>query len=1222
MKPAPAALPRAARRRRPILKWTLAVLLGVLALCAAALLLVPRLLELPAIRAQLERELSSVVHGQLAWDSLDLHAIPAVHAVLRNARFAVPGVASGNAESIELRMRLLPLLAGDVQIQQVRIVRPRVRAVLAARQAAAGPPRAPLEAYRAAMQPVSDAIRRFAPDMRLSVEDAVVQLVIPSFPELGELRLSADGQADARGFALTANARGNLWQRLALRVKVAHADLQAQAELDAAVLAPQPLLDHLLPSAHGVAVPQANAQLTFATDGRTQLDAQARLDVPVFTFTRNGADLELRGAQAQGKVAARGEEIELVLDGLRLGGLVPLASGHARWHLQDRREAEAVLDVPAVDLPRLRTLAMALAGDEAVVRDWIARIRSGNAAEVHVSARAPALASLLDPAHLGVSGRIEGGALLVPVLEQEVQDIGGRVQWDDGTVLATAVTARLGGARVAAGSVSYDLRERSLRIDTAYDLDTAQALEVARRLAPPASHRSLDVVSATSGRARGQLAVAVDQRSWKIDVGVAQSDAVLDLRDLPLPLALSSGRTTVTAREVSIREASGALGNSRFRGVDARIRTTAPLRVESAQGRATLALAELLRWARSQPTLAETLRPLQAVSGTAEVTVNELAGQPDTLQFDLTLVPHEVRARLTELPEPLGLDGGAVHVTPRSVRADNVRAALLDARARVSANVADLRADQPVIEASVAEGQAGEQILAWIWHRFDLPERVHPKPFTALSASKLRWNGNGVEVQAQAQSSGGAALAADTAWRTGMLDVRRLHIRDAQSDATLGFAMRGRFLDLRFEGVLTGRSHASLYRSVRGEHPGRVSGTFAATVDRDQPGRFRAQGQLAGRDLHLEELLGYPLVIERIDLDGDGPTLHVQVAEFDYAGQKATLRGQVQRRETGPVIDAQLETPGVLVDALLPPDAERAAGEPKSTPEALRIWPLPVQGQIAVRAAFVQYRGDRVEPVKGVLTLEAGRARLKLTQAALCGIAFPLTAEFTPEGVSADARLAARGQQLEDTARCLSEQRVLLSGQFDLDAQLSSYGKVHELLDHLAGDIDLRAHDGKVMKFALLGNILALKNIRTLIKGGVDLGQQGFDYRTLRLRARIGDGMLELQEGALDSPAVGIAATGSVRLADYDSALTVLVAPFSTLDRLVRRLPVVGYVVGGSLTSVPVSVTGDIRSPTVLPLDPRALTGELFGIFERTLNLPRRLLQPLQAAPPGAAPTR
>ena len=68
-----------------------------------------------------------------------------------------------------------------------------------------------------------------------------------------------------------------------------------------------------------------------------------------------------------------------------------------------------------------------------------------------------------------------------------------------------------------------------------------------------------------------------------------------------------------------------------------------------------------------------------------------------------------------------------------------------------------------------------------------------------------------------------------------------------------------------------------------------------------------------------------------------------------------------------------------------------------------------------------------------------------------------------------------------------------------------------------------------------------------------------------------------------------------------------MVAPFALANEVVRKLPLLGYVVGGTLTSLPVSVSGDIRDPLVVPLGPGAITSELLGIVNRTLTLPKKL---------------
>jgi hypothetical protein len=150
---------------------------------------------------------------------------------------------------------------------------------------------------------------------------------------------------------------------------------------------------------------------------------------------------------------------------------------------------------------------------------------------------------------------------------------------------------------------------------------------------------------------------------------------------------------------------------------------------------------------------------------------------------------------------------------------------------------------------------------------------------------------------------------------------------------------------------------------------------------------------------------------------------------------------------------------------------------------------------------------------------------------------------------------------------------------------------------------------------ALLGNILSLKSVNDVLKGDVGLREHGFEYRTIVLGAKIKEGQVTVEQAALDSPALGLAATGTVTLENYDSRLTVLVAPFGKLDRMVRNTPVLGYVIGGAFTSIPVAVTGDIRKPLVAPLGPRAVGSEVMGVFERTFKLPGKVIEPLSTKP-------
>jgi len=250
------------------------------------------------------------------------------------------------------------------------------------------------------------------------------------------------------------------------------------------------------------------------------------------------------------------------------------------------------------------------------------------------------------------------------------------------------------------------------------------------------------------------------------------------------------------------------------------------------------------------------------------------------------------------------------------------------------------------------------------------------------------------------------------------------------------------------------------------------------------------------------------------------------------------------------------------------------------------------------------------------VTLEPERARLDLHEARLCGIAYPLSISATPDDMNMSLHITAHKQDLDTAAHCLSEERLLLTGEFDLHADLSTRGERSDWLRNLRGPVQLEARDGRVMKFALLANILALKNIADVLRrNGTQLDERGFAYRRLIVNGQVGENTFTVNQSAFDSDALGLVATGKVGLLDREARLTVLVAPFGRVDRLVRKLPIIGYVLGGTLTSIPVQVTGDFRDPLVVPLGVAAVTSELAGIFERTLKLPAKILAPVTTIP-------
>jgi hypothetical protein len=1226
-----------------LLRYTLITAATIAAVFAAVLLGGPLLLDLPWVHEQVERKVSEAANGHITWDALQLRLLPSPHAVLRGVHLDLPGTAKVDLQRADASLRWSSLLQGRLEIASVTLAHGALELNLpaatgkqaTATQAAA--PADPISAYRAAVGPLVKIVRQFAPDSTWTIEIGRVAVQAAGFPQLELRDLTARARTGLKGFELDLAAASNFWSKLHLTARLEFADLSGHAELQVSEIKPQPWLDRLRADPRlGITLQSADVGIIARSDAKTSIQADVILGVPTLQIARKQRQLEIAGILAKATVVARVQDTQIDVTELRLGAVLPAASAALKIDADGQRPQVSV-DIPALNLTALRDAALTLAGDEPAVAAYAPRIRAGEVTQLHFGTQADTWADLFTVQRIQATLTLTGGAVLLPRIEQLASSISARVEFADATLHVASAMAELGGSKVADGDVRYVLKDGSVTAGLAFDIQVPQAVALTRKLLaevqrparlPKTQPVPLRDLQSASGSVKGRARIASAQRNWNVTTEVDKSDAHFRVAQLPWPVALRSLRVSATPRQITITSLGGALGRSMVDAAAAQIALGSDPKVIGASGHLTLALDELYPWLRSQKSLAGTLRDLTTVSGIAAVTLHRLAGRikrPAEMQYDLTIEPRQVGVRYEDLPAPVNVSGGAIRIDARTLKIDRLGVSLLDARTTLSATIDEYRGRQMQVIASAADGSLGPQITQWAWTRTGAPPRFEPRTPIQFAAPRVSWGpGRKLDAQMTAQFDGGQRLAAELFWKPDALDVRRLVIKDRLSNATLALALKDRLLQTGFSGMLDIRSVAALFKQP-GEYSGSVDGDLRFDLDLQHVGRTRAEGKLSGRAVDLNWLLAKPVTVDRIELDADGTTLHVREAVVNWAQQLFKISGEAKRTNRGAIVNAKIDSPGVLVNALLPPAGAAPAEPPAKAQQSetgqasellTRLWPLPVTGKIELHSDFIQHGNFRVQPVSATVLLEDERARIDLHEAKLCGISFPLTVIAVPQGVTASAHLVAQGQQLEATSRCLSGQNVLITGAFDARADLTTSGKLSEFQRNLKGTMHFRSHDGRIRKMSLVANILAVLSVTDLFeKGGPQLDSSGFTYRTIVADAHFDAGKVFIDEGALDSNALGLAVTGSISLEDRQTDLTILVAPFSRIDRLVRAIPIVGYLLGGVLTTVPVRASGDIYDPLIVPLSPTAITSELTGIFTRTLKLPGKLLSPFDARP-------
>jgi len=1107
-------------RVRKVLRWTLAVWLGLIILFVAAIVIAERLLDSPKVRTDLTAKLSALVQGKVTWDALEVRVLPVPHAVLRNAYLSIPDVVTVSVAETDVTLRWLPLLRGSVELDAVIVRSPNVDIWIAKSAApeAQKTDKNPLEAYRSAMRPVLDIVSRFAPDTTLAIDEGRVALHILQLPPFEAANIDLNIVTDAKGITVDATATGAYWERVALDGRIEFADTRALVKMDVAGLKAQPILEGVLADIRqALVLSSIGAKLEARTDGLTGINVSLDLDLPRAELQRLEKKFNVVEIRLGGSIKFAEDDIEIGLDKIHLGELLP--AGRLNLNLLGTTHAPQLdVAIDELNLTRLREAALALAGDQPVVQEYIARISGGQLTDLKLTSQADSFAELFSLPRLHGRLQIAGGAMLVPTLELEATEIAARVELKDSAI--------------------------------------------------------------------------------------------------------------------SVSDTSGRIGASRIRQAGTKIVLVEPMRLEATHGAATLVLHDLLPGLRLHEPLSQVLRAVPPMTGIAAVTIRDLAlrfDRPNKVSYDLTVKPQRVRAQTNELPEPISVDGGNVRVTSRSIRADRVGIEVLKSRATVSVEVTDFQNGQPLVKASVADGVVGREAIDWIWRRAAIPPKLAPATPLRFSARQINWREGGLDIAAEAQFDKGPSIGVDFSTQGKTFTLRRATVKDSDSDAIISFAAHESSMEFDFTGKLATRTVAAMLAGTQQEFAGRVAGAIHLTFDSQRPQRTVVRGKLTGERINLANALPMPLQLERFDLEGDGTVLHIRELSADWAGQKATLRGDVTRQNDEFAIKAELDTSGIVIDALLNAPSKPTAGPPTTRPTAADapsadrtavnrdtssgLWSLPIKGTLAMRAGYVEYKRRRVENIQAVAALENDAAALNVSEAFLCGIGIPLSIRVVPKEFDATMRLAAKNTSLDNLATCLGNEHFSITGNFDINAALSAKGAMdnigQSIVRNASGTIEVAARDGQIRKLALLGNIMAMKSVSDLAKGDVKFGSDGFAYRKLDVLGKIASGKFTLEAASLDSPGLGLAATGTISLENYDSHLTALVAPFGTLDRVARKIPIVGYVMGGALTSIPVGVSGDIRDPRVVPLGPRAVGSEVFGIFERTFKLPGKLVDTL-----------
>ncbi|MEJ5357965.1 MAG: AsmA-like C-terminal domain-containing protein [Desulfobacterales bacterium] len=1224
--------------------------IALLALVVAAFCAVLLLAVLPTAIANsrearrfLEGRLAAETGARVSFGALRVRLLPGPCAALADLRLSWPQGATLEAPRLEFCLDPFALLRGRVALEEIALEAPAIQAALPAVS-----PSSPGLPDLSVFPGLAERLARSLPAARVTVRGGRLLLEEGGGRAflLRDLALAVEGGGrEGLSWSATGAAEGLEFFSFAGRHEGSPGT--TRANLSTRGVDPARLQEFLHPG----------GPLRIAAGTIEAFEAEALFgpgDTSAITLTAGSAELLLETGGRRTALAIERLEARLGREGLRTHLSVP---GLSFRNPAAALTLDAVVDdraTPRIQVTiagragveRAREAALGLLGDFEDVRLLFEVLRAGNAPEVEVRLTGDTWSDLDRLDRLFLRGRLAGGRIRLPWVDLDLEEVNGEARIERGILHGRALSARTLGASGSEGSLDVGLSSANplLSLDIAIEAELSPLPGLLARLVRiPAFREQMALVRDFSGTARGRLQLS----GTHADVDVTVSARDLDLRGrylpLPGPIAVRGGSFALEGRRVQAAGVEAEIGDSRLRGLGfgCLVGAGGETRLTAAADEAEIDLAQAAD-------LLARLRPAGGLAvgrGRLSLRQARFEGDPLAAATWRLSAAGDLRGLSLEaapLPGPLEVDQARLEFRGAGLAFRSPAVGL--SRSRVTNLAGAFRwAQEPGLEL------AAERLHLDARDLVPLIAAAAPAAaglFPADAAGTLRARDLEARIPLFRQDAGG------------------LFLRAAIEEAAVGSALPGGRLALRSGEV----SAAGGGLSLSGEAVSFGGATAREAVLEYAPGR---RFHLAAPEVRIEaaEFLAAlrrlpPAAAWLSEIESAGGALRLSPAEIDLpldGSASAHLAFEAAPEDfslAGPFLGAPLRLAGghlragsregppaglrlalAGIEAGLGPNAARVDGEIEAEGKAIRLSldltagrldlvrlakdleplagrrgaePLEPTGRIGIAAERAVLGELEIAPLR--MSLEPGGREggvVWIERGALCGMLFMGRVGFAGGAIDAYLVPVVDARPLEETVPCLTRESSIASGNFNLDGALQARGRGEDLLRSATGRFAFVAEDGTIRKSPFFARLFTVLNLTELYRGSLpDFDSGGFDYRRSTAELELAGGKLYVREWTIDGPTLWMGGRGEIDLLQRTLDFTLMVSPFKTIDRIVNRIPGLGWILGGRLVAVPMKATGELKDPRIVPLSPEAVGTSLLEMLKRAILLPVRIIQP------------
>jgi hypothetical protein len=1134
-------------------------------------LLLPWVVNLESVKGKILTATSQAIGGQVNYARIDLSLFPHPGVVIHQGSLSIPGELSGHSDYFAVYPEVLPLFTGKLRFSRVDVKGPvftyEIREERPIETKEKPKPLTPADILKA-LDPFMGSLASNSPNLDIHVENGRITLAMEQelVFQYQDLRAQTDVPENKMSVDIT--------------------------DFTFAVPAPgeqQSKKDKATPNQ---VAPEGNKKLVIKGKSlRTALD----VGEDKATLFLNELNLDHPQLNISGKLIVQQASPEISLE---------LAAGE-------------------LDIHSTRQVALALAGSDPTVRDIFDIMRGGTIPLITFSSQGSMLAELDDTENMVFEADLVDGKVSISSVDLHMEGVkGGDIHISKGILYGKNLDARLGNTQARDGTLKVGLEgeDAPFHLDIMVDADLAQLPLILNRVVnDKAFVRELKLLDHFEGKASGKLVLGETLDSIDAIVDVSQFEISATYQRTPFPLEITGGGFYYDDTRIALDNVSVKMGRSLFSEITAKLDLSKELYLESDFGKLEISLDEIFPWLLSMELYSGMRNDFRSVKGTLVLSAR-FAGsllQPKTWKYQSRGQVRDFDLDTPLLPWPVRVNGGSFDATEKITEQrfsfQQFRVSAMDGSLNVSGVIKDYTKKGVNNADMTLQGSLGPQATQWVSELIQLPPEIRIRPPVSISTARLAWEKDAkTSFVGNLVINNGPKVSIDFLQTPQELTFKNLHIQDETSNSRSSFSLKEKEINLSFAGKLTEKTLRRIHQGYD-LLQGRVDGNFRARILLDQPKKSTAQGRLAAQDLIVPWGLETPLKIESISLTGLEDSLKIDSVVCSWADTDFTVKGNLSSSETDLLFDMEISADHLDLEKIeegLGEDSKEENGE-----KPVDIWDLPLQGTVRLKTEDLTYEGYTWSPVHADIYLKSDSLDIAVTEADLCGISTPGNLVITAQSLRLDFEPVSKNQEVDLTLDCLWDATGTATGSFDLVSKVMAEGQNEDIVKSSQGNIEFLAKDGRIYtneEFGVLGKVFTRLSVADMFQGKLpDMKKEGFPYKSLTIKAKLEGGKLRVEEGHLNGEGMQVFCHGDVDLVEEKLNLEVAVAPLKTIDTVVKYTPVFGKILGGTLVSVPVKVTGDWSDPKVDAMAASSVGKGLLGIMERTVKYPVDLVQPL-----------